>query len=124
MIVSIFHDLSGQSNVILEGFGRGVDHNGSKAAVDAGFAQFKSITVIQMKSNGKTGLFNCGFHQFHQIGMICIIACALGNLKNQRSIKIFRCLGNSLDDFHIIYIKCTNSISTVIGFFEHFSCCY
>ena len=79
--------------------------------------------MVKMKCDGQPRLRNSGLHQFHQISMIRIGACALGNLKNQRSIHLFCSLGDPLNDLHVINIERTDRITTAVSLFKHFLCC-
>ena len=76
VIMSIFYNLFGQGNIFLKRLGGGVDHNRSKSAVDAGFAEFKRVTVVEMECDGNFGVqfYSC-FNKLYQINMICIGAC-------------------------------------------------
>ena len=121
MSVSIFNDLFGQFNVILERLGGSVDHNGSKAAVDAGLAGLKVGTVVKVKNDRDLGAFdNRSFNELHKIGVICVCTRALGNLKNNRSFLLLAGFGDTLHDLHVVDIESADGITAVIGFFEHF----
>ena len=48
--VCVFNDLLGESDVVLEGVVRTVDHNGGETAVDAGFADFEICAVVKVES--------------------------------------------------------------------------
>src|SRR5699024_3677789 len=56
VIMSIFHNTLGQLNVLSEGLGRGVDHDGGEAAVDAALADLEAVAVIQVQSDGQASL--------------------------------------------------------------------
>ena len=53
LVMGILGDFLRQGDVLLEGLGRAVDHDGGESAVDAGFADLKICTVVQMQGNGK-----------------------------------------------------------------------
>ena len=122
--MSIFNNLSGKSDVVLEIIFGTVDHNGSETAVDAAFANFEVCAVVKMKSNGKTGVVNSGFNKFGKINGFCIVSCACGNLKNKRSFFFSCCFGDTLDNFHVIYVESADCIAAFISFCEHFFCSY
>ena len=124
VIVRILYNLSGEGDILLKRLGGSIDHNRSKATVNAGFAKLKRIAVIQVECDRKTGVDDGSFNKLHQIGVIGILAGTLGNLKNQRRIQFLRRFRNSLHDLHIIDVECANCISTVIGFLEHFNRSY
>ena len=52
VVVCVLNDLLGDLDVLLEGLGRCVDHNGGEAVVDAGLAGLEGIAVIQMQRSG------------------------------------------------------------------------
>ena len=123
-IVSVVYYTFGQFNIIFKGVFAAVNHNGGEATIDASFADFKIFTVVKVQANGQAAVFNCSFHQFHQVDMASVFTSASGNLQNQGSLFNFCCFYDTLDDFHVVYVESTNSIFTFIGFFKHFSRCY
>ena len=76
----IVHDLFGQGNVFFIGQMATVDHDGSKAAVDAGFAGLKIRAVVQMQRNRKAGFFSRRFDHSDKIAVGSVFSCAGGNL--------------------------------------------
>ena len=118
--VGVFYDLAGLAHIFFIRQGGTVKHNGGESAVDTLFANFKRVAVVQMQGNGKVGDFQCGFDEFYQIFVIGIRACTFGNLENQRHINFFNCFYDSLNNLHIVHIKCTNGIAAFVCFFEHF----
>ena len=124
VVMCIFNNLLGQSNILLEGLGGSVYHNGGKSAVNAGLAQLKAVAVVKMQCDGKPGLDDRGLDQLHKVSMICIFTCALGDLKNKRSVELCGGFGYPLHDFHIIDVESTDGIAPVICFLEHLSSSY
>ena len=87
MSVSVFYNLLCQRDVILERFGRSVDHDRCKSAVDTALAEFKSIAVIQVQSDRNIRvLLYCCLYQFYEVGVVCVSASTLGYLKNNRAV--------------------------------------
>ena len=125
VIVSIFNNLTRQRDVVFKGFGGSINHNRSKSAVNAGFAELKRVAVVKMKSNGNFGiqLHGC-FNKLYKVSMICIGACTFGYLKNDRAFQLPCRFCDTLNDLHIVDVERTDSISAVIGFCEHFFCGY
>ena len=124
VIVCVFDNLSGQRNVVLERFGRSVDHNRSKSAVDAALAEFKRITVIEMECDRDLRILDhCCLNQLYQIGVVRICARTLGDLKDHRAVQFASCFCDTLNDFHIVHVECADGISAVISLLEHFSSC-
>ena len=124
VIVGVFHDLFGQSDIFFKRKFRTVDHDRGKTTVDTAFANFKIRAVIQMETDRQAGFDNGGFHQFHQIGGIGVFTGAGGYLKDQGSIHFLSGFGDPLNDLHIINIKRADRITAFIGFFKHFRRCY
>ncbi len=122
--MGVFYDLAGLAHIFFIRQGGTVKHNGGESAVDTLFADFKRVAVVQMQGNGKVGDFQCGFDEFYQIFVIGIRACTFGNLENQGRVNFFGCFCDSLDDLHIVHIKCADGIAAVIRLLEHFGCGY
>ena len=121
VVVGVLHNLLGDLDVLLEGLGGGVDHDGGKAAVDAGLAGLKVGAVVQMQHDGDVGaLDDGGLHQLHQIGVVGVGPGALGHLEDQRSIQIPGSLSDALDDLHVVDVERADGVSAVVGFPEHF----
>ena len=123
VIVGVLDDLARQGDVVLEALGGSVDHNGGKAAVDAGFAELEGIAVVKMQRNGDLRILDDGrLDQLDQIGMVRIGARTLRNLKDNGALQLSRSLGNALNDLHIVDVERADGVSPVIGFREHFFC--
>ena len=63
-------------------------------------------------------------NHLYQIGVVCISASTLGNLQDNRGLQLASCLGNTLNDFHVVYVESANSVAAVISLLEHFSSSY
>ena len=121
----VFNNLLGQSNVLLKRLGRSVDHNRGEAAVDTALANFKGITVIQMESNRDIrAVLNRSLNHLDQIIVVRISARALGYLQHNRSLLILASLGDTLDDFHVVYVESADCIAAVVCFLKHFGSSY
>ena len=121
--MSIFNDSSCQFNILIKGMMGTVDHNGSKSAVDTGFADIEICAVIQMKSDRNIVLNQSCFNQFYKIRMICIFSGSCRNLKDQRGIQFAGGFCDTLYDLHVVYIESADCVSAVISFLKHFCCC-
>ena len=120
----IVHDLFGQGNVFFIRQVATVDHDGSKAAVDAGFAGLKIRAVVQVQRNRQTGFFSRRFDHSDKIAVGSVFSCAGGNLQNHRGVVLFRSTGDTLNDFHVVDVESADGIAAFISFFEHFGCGY
>ena len=121
MVVGILHHLLGDLDVLLKGLGGGIDHHGGETAVHAGLAQLEAVAVVQVQADRQAGLSDGGLYQLDQIGMVSIGPSALGDLEDQGGVDLFGRLGDPLDDLHVVDIERADSVSAVIGLFEHFS---
>ena len=130
VIMGILDYLAGQGDVVLEGFGGTVYHDGGKAAVYAALAQLEGIAVVQVYDYGKIkarrllGVFNSGLDELHQVYVLGVGACALGDLKDQRSALFNSGLGDALNDLHVVDVKGADGVTAIVGLFKHFSTRY
>ena len=122
VVVCILDDLTGKSDVVLKRLRGSVDHNGGKAAVDAGLTKLKAVAVVKMKRNGQTCFDNSSLHQLHKIGVICIGTGALGHLKDERCIELCCSFGDALNDFHVVDVESSYGVTALIRFLKHFGC--
>ncbi len=123
--VCILNNLLGQLDVLLERILGAVDHNGSKAAVDAGLTNLKVCTVIQMKCDRDVRVLDqSSLNQLYKVGVVCILSSACGYLQDDRGIQLASCFRDRLYDFHIVYIECSDCITAFVCLFEHLSCGY
>ena len=120
MVVGVLHHLFGEGDVILEGLGGGVDHDGGKAAVNAAFADLKIRAVIEVQGDGQAGIGLGGLHELDEIDVLGILARAGGHLQDQGGIHLRCGLGDALDDLHIVHVERADGIAAFIGFPEHF----
>ena len=121
MVVGVFNNLLGDLNILGKGLGGGVDHDGGKTAVNATLAGLKTIAMVQMEDNRNLRTLNdSSLYQLHQIGVIGIGPGAFGHLKNHGSLFFFAGLGDTLNDLHIVDVKRTYGVASIVGFFEHF----
>ena len=120
--VSVLYDLLGLLNVLVERTGRAVDHNGGEAAVDAGLAGLEVRAVVQMQSDRNIrALDNSCLYHLYEVGVVSVSACALGYLKNDRSVLLLASLGDTLNDLHVVHVESADSVAAVISLLEHLS---
>ena len=126
VIMGILDYLTGQGDVVLEGFGGTVYHDGGKAAVYAALAQLEGIAVVEMhhygkiKARGLLRVLYSGLDELHQVYVLGVGACALGDLKDKRSALFDSGLGDALNDLHIVHVEGANGIAACIRFCKHF----
>ena len=125
VIVSVLNDLTGDLDVLLEGLGGSVDHNGGEAAVDAGLAGLEAVAVVQVQSDGNFGaLDNSSLNQLHQVGVVGVSAGTLGNLQDDRSLLFLASLGDGLNDFHVVDVESADSVAAVVSLLKHLGSSY
>ena len=64
-----------------------------------------------------------GLNQLHEIGVVGIGPCALGNLEDHGSLLLFAGFGDSLHDLHVVNIEGTDGITALVCLFKHFLTC-
>ena len=120
-LMSIFSNLSGNLNVLLERMAGVVDHNGSKSVVDAILAGLKICTVIQMKNDRKLRVkLCCCLNKLDKVYGIRILSCALGSLKNNGALQLCCCVRDSLNDFHVVDVESSDCVAAVISLLKQF----
>ena len=119
--VCIFNNLLCDFNVLFERLAGSVNHDTGETVIDAGFAGFECVTMIQMQNNRQTCFDNCCFNELDQICSVGICSCAFGDLQDNRCVAFFCSFGDTLDNFHVVNVESTNGISAFICFLEHFS---
>ena len=99
-----------------------VDHDGREAAVDAGLADIKVCAVVEVQSNGNIVDFECSLDKMDKVLMARILACACGDLQDQRGLEFSRSIRNALNDLHVVDVESTDGIAALVGFLKHFLC--
>ena len=122
--MSIFDNFLCEGDIVLERMLGAVYHDGREAAVDARLADIEICAVVEMESEVNAAVLSCRMSESHEISVLCILACACGNLKNNRRFLLCRSLGDSLNYLHIVDVESAYGIAALISFFEHFLCCY
>ena len=121
VVVGILHHLLGDLDVFGEGLGRGVDHDGGKAAVNAGFAGLKVGAVVQVQDDGNFGALQ--HRRLDQLDQVCVVGISpgtLGDLQDDRGLLLPAGFRDALHDFHIVDIESAYGIAAVISFLKHF----
>ena len=124
-LMSILYYLLGNLNVLLERTSRAIDHNGSETTVDAGLTSLEICTMIQMESYWQVRMnLQSSLYQMYQILMVCILASTSGALEDYRSMKLCSGISDTLYNLHVVYVECTDSVTALVCFFEHFFSSY
>ena len=63
-------------------------------------------------------------NEFLKVNRIRILSCARRSLQDHGGLELSCCLGDRLNDLHVVDIECTYCIAAAISFLKHFSCCY
>ena len=121
-LVSVLDNALGDLDVLLEGLGACVDHDGGEAAVDAGLAGLERVTVVQVQGDGDFGaLDDSGLDQLHQVGVVGVGAGTLGNLQDNRSLLLLAGLSDGLNDLHVVDVESTDGVAAVVSLLKHLS---
>ena len=59
--------------------------------------------------------------KLYKIDGVGVLSCAGGSLEDQGGSQLGSCLGNTLNDLHVVDVESSDSIAAVIGLFEHLS---
>ena len=125
VLVRILSDALGLRNVVLKIMAGIIDHDRGKSAVDALFANSKVCAVVQMQSDRDLGIqLHSSLNEFLKVNRIRILSCARRSLQDHGGLELSCCLGDRLNDLHVVDIECTYCIAAAISFLKHFSCCY
>lgn len=119
-VMRVLNDFFRDLDIFLESVMGRVDHDGSEAVVDRGFAGFKVCAVVEVHNDGESGCFDSRLNQVFEIDGVCIFSCACGNLQDERGIAFLAGFNDTLDGFHVVDVECTDRIAALIRFFKHF----
>src|SRR5262245_43517930 len=89
VFVSVFNDMTADLDVFFERLVACIDHDTGESLIDAVFAQFKRVTVIQVHGNRYIGNTDRSLDQLLEVDGVCILAGPLGNLKHNWSLLLF-----------------------------------
>ncbi|MPM17375.1 hypothetical protein SDC9_63764 [bioreactor metagenome] len=124
--MGIFNDSLGQCNVLLIGKVGSINHDGAESVVNALFAGFKAVTVVEVQDDGNFVSEFLGIltgttgHVSQQID-VGVVACSLRDLKNNGALGGDTSLDDSLKLFHIVEIIGRNGITALDCFSKHVS---
>jgi len=126
-LVRVVDNLLGESNVLVVGKGRTVDHNVGEAALDAGNNKLVAVTVVEVESNGDAlavsadllGVLDSTLSHVAQKSLVRIGTSTLGNLQDDRALALGAGSDNSLHLLHVVEVKGRNSKPTINSTAEH-----
>ena len=67
---------------------------------------------------------NSRLNELDEVGVVCIRTCALGDLKNDRSLFFTAGFGDTLHDLHVVDVESADGITASVGLLEHFGGSY
>ena len=121
VVMRVLDDLAGDGDVLVERLGARIDHDGGKAAVDAGLAGLEAVAVVKMQHDRDLrALDDRRLDELDQIGVVGIGARALGHLQDHGSLLLAAGLGDRLNDLHVVHVESADRIAAVVRLFEHF----
>lgn len=116
VIVSVFDYLLCDADIFCKRMCACVNHNGSKAVVNAVFAEREAIAVIEVQADRKTASFDCCLNHLGEIGRVCVFSCAGRYLKDKRSLLFGSRFDDTLDNLHIVDVESTDCVTACVCF--------
>ena len=123
VIVCVLDDLLGNADVFGKGMGAGVYHNGSEAAVNAILAEFETVAVVEVQTDGETAGLDGRFDHFLEINGVGVLSGTRGNLQDKGGVFDGGRFDDTLNEFHIVDVESADCVAAVVCFLEHFGGC-
>ena len=125
-LVGVFHHLAGERHVFVIGKVATVYHDRRETHVDAGFAEFEGVAVVEMEADGNVpaqllGILHGALCHVAQDGLVRILACSARNLQDDGRRGFDAGLYNGLHLFHVVEVEGRDGIFSRHGFLEHLS---
>ncbi len=125
-LVGVFDHLAGERHVLVVGEVAAVDHHRREAHVDARFAEFEGVAVVEVQADGDVaaqllGILYGSLGHVAQDGLVGVFACAARNLKDDGRCGFDASLYDGLHLFHVVEVEGRNGIFARHGLFEHLS---
>ena len=116
----------GLCDVLFDRIVRTVEHDGGETSVDASLSAFKGAVVeVQSNRNCDMQILNHALYHANDGGITAhILACALGNTKDNRRLALLSGEKDSLCPFKVVDVELTNSVLAVASLVQHFFCRY
>jgi len=113
VLVGVLDDLLGESDVILIGKSRAVDHDVAEAEADAVDAELVAVTVVEVESDGDAlavrrdllGVLDSTLSHVAEEGLVGISASTTGNLQDDRALGLNASSDDSLHLLHVVEIE-------------------
>ena len=121
--MSIFHNLSGDADVLFKRMLGTIDHDRRKSVVHTFLADIEIFAVVQMKGDIQSRIQDGCFHQLQKICRLGIFAGSGRHLQDQGRALLDGSVDDALNDFHIVNIKRTDGIIGFQCLGEHFFRC-
>ena len=109
-------------DVFLKRLVAGVNHHAGEPFINALFAQFERVAVVQMDGNGDVGQADGRLDEFFEIDGVGVLARALGNLEDQRRLFLFARLDDGLNQLHVVDVKRAEGVFALQRFCKKFFC--
>ena len=100
-LVSVLNDRARQSDVLVVGEVRTVDHHRGEAHFDTALAELEAITVVAQER------------------LVSVLTCAAGYLKDDGRLGLYCSADDSLQLLHVIEVESGDSVATLDSLCEH-----
>ena len=116
VLVGVLDDFPGQFDVFVVGMGRAVDHDRGETGLDAGYAQFIGVAVVEVQRDGDVaahfpGHFDRALAHVAQHGLVGVLARAARHLDDHRRLRLDAAGDDGLELFHVVEIVGRNGIA-------------
>ena len=124
-LVSVLNDRARQSDVLVIGEVRTVDHHRGEAHFDTALAELAAITVVEVKGDLRIGaaqllsVFYSTLSHVAQERLVSVLTCAAGYLKDDGRLGLYCSADDSLQLLHVIEVESGDSVATLDSLCEH-----
>ena len=120
MLMSVSNNFLRTFDVLFEVIVRTIEHDRRETVIDASFASLEVCAVVEVQSNRDIVDLQSSLNEVTEIRALCIFTSASGSLKDNRGIQLSSCFRDTLNDFHVVDVESTDSVTALISFLEHF----
>jgi hypothetical protein len=130
VLVSVFYNLLGKSYVFFVGEVRTINHDRREARVDAAFAEFEAVAVVEVEHNlgifpaEFLGIFYSTLSHVTEEGCVCVVAGAFGYLKDNGRFFFRSSLDDSLELLHVVEVESGDCIAAFDSLCKHLAGVY